>query len=29
MKIKEGAAYKFSLGKTKEGTTIMEDVNDI
>ena len=29
MKIKEGNAYKFSLGKTKEGTTIMEDVEDV
>ena len=28
MKIKEGTAYKFSLGKTKDGTIIMEDVND-
>jgi len=27
MNIKEGSAYKFVLGKTKEGTTIMEDVN--
>jgi DNA polymerase III subunit alpha len=26
MKIEEGNAYKFSLGKTKDGTTIMEDV---
>jgi len=29
MKIKEGNAYKFSFGKTKDGTTIMEDVNAI
>jgi len=29
MKIKEGMAYKFSLGKTKEGTTIMEDVENV
>ncbi len=29
MKIKEGSAYKFSLGKTKEGTTIMEDIQDV
>ena len=28
MKIKEGNAYSFSLGKTKDGTIIMEDVND-
>ena len=27
MNIKEGNAYKFVLGKTKEGTVIMEDVN--
>jgi DNA polymerase-3 subunit alpha len=26
MKIEEGNAYKFNLGKTKDGTTIMEDV---
>jgi DNA polymerase-3 subunit alpha len=26
MTIKEGSAYKFSLGKTKDGTIIMEDV---
>ena len=26
MKIQEGAAYKFSFGKTKDGTIIMEDV---
>ena len=29
MKIKEGNAYKFSLGKTKDGTIIMEDVFDV
>jgi DNA polymerase III alpha subunit len=29
MKIQEGAAYSFSFGKTKDGTIIMEDVNDI
>jgi DNA polymerase-3 subunit alpha len=28
MKIKEGNAYKFALGKTKDGTVIMEDVID-
>jgi DNA polymerase III subunit alpha len=28
MKIKEGAAYNFSLGKTKDGTVIMEDIVD-
>ena len=28
MKVKEGKAYTFSLGKTKDGTIIMEDVND-
>jgi DNA polymerase-3 subunit alpha len=28
MKIDEGSVYKFSLGKTKDGTTIMEDVNN-
>ena len=28
MKIKEGEAYTFSLGKTKDGTIIMEDVID-
>lgn len=28
MKIKEGQAYKFALGKTKDGTIIMEDVID-
>jgi DNA polymerase-3 subunit alpha len=29
MKIKEGNVYKFSFGKTKDGTTIMEDVFDV
>ena len=29
MKIDEGKAYKFSLGKTKDGTTIMEDVFNV
>jgi DNA polymerase-3 subunit alpha len=28
MKIKEGNAYTFTFGKTKDGTIIMEDVND-
>jgi DNA polymerase-3 subunit alpha len=28
MKIKEGTAYKFALGKTKDGTIIMEDIID-
>ncbi len=28
MKVKEGTAYKFELGKTKDGTIIMEDVID-
>jgi DNA polymerase III alpha subunit len=28
MKIKEGNAYKFELGKTKDGTIIMEDIID-
>jgi DNA polymerase-3 subunit alpha len=28
MKIKEGYAYKFEFGKTKDGTIILEDVND-
>jgi DNA polymerase-3 subunit alpha len=27
MKVEEGKAYKFSFGKTKDGTVIMEDVN--
>jgi hypothetical protein len=27
MHIKEGNPYKFSLGKTKDGTVILEDVN--
>ena len=29
MKIEEGKAYKFDLGKTKDGTTIMEDVSSV
>ena len=29
MKVQEGSAYSFSFGKTKDGTVIMEDVNDI
>jgi DNA polymerase-3 subunit alpha len=29
MKIDEGNVYKFSLGKTKDGTTIMEDVENV
>ena len=29
MKIDEGSVYKFSLGKTKDGTIIMEDVQDV
>jgi DNA polymerase-3 subunit alpha len=29
MKIDEGNAYKFTLGKTKDGTTIMEDVENV
>ena len=29
MKIDEGNAYKFSLGKTKDGTIIMEDVENV
>jgi DNA polymerase-3 subunit alpha len=29
MKVKEGNAYKFDLGKTKDGTIIMEDVFDV
>jgi len=28
MKIKEGNAYNFSFGKTKDGTVILEDIND-
>ena len=28
MKIKEGHAYKFNFGKTKDGTITLEDVND-
>ncbi len=27
MKIEEGTAYKFTLGKTKDGTVILEDIN--
>jgi hypothetical protein len=27
MHIEEGKAYRFSFGKTKDGTVIMEDVN--
>jgi DNA polymerase-3 subunit alpha len=27
MKVDEGHAYKFTFGKTKDGTTIMEDIN--
>ena len=27
MKIQEGQAYKFELGKTKDGTVILEDIN--
>jgi DNA polymerase-3 subunit alpha len=29
MKIQEGKAYKFSFNKTKDGTTILEDVNNV
>jgi DNA polymerase-3 subunit alpha len=29
MKIDEGTAYKFTLGKTKDGTMIMEDVENV
>ena len=29
MKIDEGKAYKFTFGKTKDGTTIMEDVENV
>jgi hypothetical protein len=29
MKIDEGNVYKFSLGKTKDGTIIMEDVFNV
>jgi DNA polymerase-3 subunit alpha len=29
MKVKEGEVFKFSLGKTKDGTTIMEDVFNV
>jgi DNA polymerase III alpha subunit len=28
MKIKEGNAYNFSFGKTKDGTVILEDIHD-
>jgi hypothetical protein len=27
MKIEEGNSYRFSLGKTKDGTVILEDIN--
>jgi DNA polymerase III alpha subunit len=26
MNLKEGSSYKFSFGKTKDGTTILEDI---
>jgi DNA polymerase-3 subunit alpha len=29
MRVEEGKAYKFSLGKTKDGTVIMEDVENV
>ncbi len=29
MKVQEGSAYSFSFGKTKDGTIIMEDVQDV
>lgn len=29
MKVEEGNAYKFTFGKTKDGTTIMEDVQNV
>jgi DNA polymerase-3 subunit alpha len=29
MKVKEGSVYKFSFGKTKEGTIILEDIFDV
>jgi hypothetical protein len=29
MKVKEGEVFKFSLGKTKDGTIIMEDVFNV
>jgi hypothetical protein len=29
MHIQEGNAYKFSFGKTKDGTVIMEDVKNV
>jgi hypothetical protein len=27
MKLEEGKAYKFSFGKTKDGTITLEDIN--
>jgi DNA polymerase III alpha subunit len=27
MKLEEGNVYKFSFGKTKDGTVILEDIN--
>jgi DNA polymerase III alpha subunit len=27
MKLEEGKSYKFSFGKTKDGTVILEDIN--
>ena len=27
MKLEEGSVYKFSFGKTKDGTVILEDIN--
>jgi DNA polymerase III alpha subunit len=27
MKLEEGGVYKFSFGKTKDGTVILEDIN--
>ncbi len=29
MNVKEGEVYKFSFGKTKDGTVIMEDVVNV
>jgi DNA polymerase III alpha subunit len=29
MKIEEGSVYNFSFAKTKDGTTLMEDVSDV
>jgi hypothetical protein len=29
MHIQEGSSYKFSFGKTKDGTVIMEDVTNV